>query len=250
MLRKIKRIFKKKQYDYRKKFSSYESCDKYLKNLNLYLDATNIYHDKRFTKKFFEPKDVESIERFVPASLIAALDKNKKMNILDIGGGNNPIFSYIKKSTNKSSNCFVLETEKFSNIIRKKIPQKFKNSVLYIKNISEIKKKIDIVCFISSIQYIKDYKVIIKRLIQKKPKYFVITRSFFQNKKKNFYSIEHCVPGSIHPYIFFSFQNFNSFFKKNGYNLIFQNKYNENIFSHDSVNSKTFFHKDLIFRKR
>ena len=86
-------------------------------------------------------------------------------------------------------------------------------------------------------------------LLKKKPSFFVITQPFFHNKKKNFYSIEHCVPDSIHPYIFFSFNDRNSFVKKHGYKLIFQTKYNENIFSHDNESSKSFFHKDLIFKK-
>ena len=83
---------------------------------------------------------MESIERFVPASLIA-VDKNKKMNILDIGGGNNPIFSYIKKSTNKSSNCFVLETEKFSNIIRKKYHRNLKIRFYILKIFLKLRRK-------------------------------------------------------------------------------------------------------------
>ena len=249
MFRKLNKIFKKKVFDYTKKFTSFEKADYYLQQNNLYKDTSNIYHDKRYTKKFFGPNEVESIERFLPATLIVALNKSSNINILDVGGGNNPIFSYIKKSANINTNCYVLETRKFSKLINKKIPFKFKKNVKYINKLSEIKKKIDMVCFISSIQYIKDYKKIIMSLLKKKPSFFVITRTFFHNKKKNFYSIEHCVPDSIHPYIFFSFNDLNSFFKKNGYKLIFQNKYNENIFSHDNENSKSFFHKDLIFKK-
>ncbi len=249
MLKKLKKIFKEKKFDYTKKFKNYESIDNYLKTNKLYLDKDNKYHDSRFTKKFFGPNEVESIERFLPASLIVALSKNKNINILDIGGGNNPIYSYIKKSTDISVNCYVLETSKFSKIIKKKIPSNLKSKVKYISNLSDVKKKLDIVCFISSIQYLRDYEKIVEKLTRQKPNFFIITRTFFQDKKENYYSIENCVPGSIHPYIFFSLDKLKKLFKKNGYTLIFQNKYNENTFSHDSENSKLFFHKDLVFKR-
>jgi putative methyltransferase (TIGR04325 family) len=243
MLKKIKKYFKKKEFNYTKKFKTYELAQKHLKNLN-------IYFDKRFTKKFFEPKDVEAIERFYVASIIVALHKKKKLNILDIGGGNNPIFSYIKKSTDISVDCTILETNKFSKIIKKKVPDYLKKCIKYISDIREIKKKIDIVCFISSIQYLNNYKEIIINLKKYGPEYFIITRSFFHTNKSNFYSIEHCVPGTVHPYIFFSFKDLKLFFNQNGYKLIFQNKYNSNIYSHDSFRSNLFYHKDLVFKKK
>ncbi len=243
MLRKIKRIFKKKSYNYTKKFKTYSLAENYL-------DKKNLYFDKRYTKKFFGPENVESLERFYAASIIAALLNKKRLNILDIGGGNNPIFSYIKKSTGISTYCTVLETKKFVNIISKKVPSKFKKYIKYISDIDKIKKKIHIVCFISSIQYLKDYEKIILKLKKNKPEYFIITRTFFHKKKENYYSLEHGIPGSIHPYIFFSFQKMKNFFNKNGYNLFFQNSYNYNVFSHDSVDKKTFYHKDLVFKRK
>ena len=134
--------------------------------------------------------------------MIAALSINNKINILDIGGGNNPIFSHIKKSTNISTYCTVLETKKFSDLINKKVPAHFKKYIKYISSLDQIKKKINIVCFMSSIQYIKNYKEIILHVKKFNPKYFIISRTFFHRYKENFYSIEHTVPGSIHPYIF------------------------------------------------
>ena len=243
MLRKIKRIFKKKTYNYTKKFKSYELAEKFL-------ETKKTYFDKRFVNKFYSPGKVESLERFYASSVISALWKKKILNILDIGGGNNPISSYIEKSTGKSNYCYVLETKRFAEIIQKKVPVKYKKKVRYIYNLNQIKKKIDMVCFISSIQYFKNYKKIILELKKYKPEYFIITRTFFQKKNSNFYSIEHCIPGSLHPYIFFSFSKFHKFFNKNGYDLIFQNSYNSNIFTHDSIDSKKFAHKDLVFKRK
>ena len=72
MLRKIKRIFKKKSYNYTKKFKSYDLAENSI-------DKLNLYYDKRYTKKFFGPENVESVERFYAASVIAALFKKKKV---------------------------------------------------------------------------------------------------------------------------------------------------------------------------
>ncbi len=242
MLRKIKRILKKKSFNYTKKFKTYSLAENFL-------NKRNLYFDKRYTKKFFGPEHVDSVERFYAASIISVLSNKKKLNILDIGGGNNPIFSYIKKSTGLSTYCTVLETKKFANIISKKVPQKFRKYIKYKSDINKIKKKFDIVCFISSIQYLKNYEKIILELKKYKPEFFIITRTFFHKKKENFVSIEHAVPGSSHPYIFFSFEKMKNLFNKNGYKLIFQNNYNFDIFTHDSVKQKTFFHKDLVFKR-
>jgi putative methyltransferase (TIGR04325 family) len=242
MIKKIKNYFKKKKYDYTKKFTTYNSAQNYL-------TKNNIYFDTRHLRKFDSPSDVEAIERFYAPALIAALSINNKINILDIGGGNNPIFSHIKKSTNISTYCTVLETKKFSDLINKKVPAHFKKYIKYISSLDQIKKKINIICFMSSIQYIKNYKEIILHVKKFNPKYFIISRTFFHRYKENFYSIEHTVPGSIHPYIFFSFEKLVIFFKKAGYELIFHNKYNLNIFSHDTVNENSFCHRDLVFKR-
>ena len=130
------------------------------------------------------------------------------------------------------------------------MPTKYKKKVKYINNLDQIKRKVDIVCFISSIQYLKNYEKIILKLKKYKPEYFIITRTFFHKNNYNFYSIEHGIPGSVHPYIFFSFHRLKNFFSRNGYNLIFQNNYNSNVFSHDSIDSKKFSHKDLVFKKK
>ena len=242
MLRKIKRIFKKKSFNYTKKFKTYDLAESSI-------DKNKFYFDKRYTKKFFGPDQVESLERFYAASIISALFKKKRLNILDIGGGNNPIFSYIKKSTGISTYCIVLETEKFVKLVSKKVPLKFRKFIKYVSNIDKIEKKIDIVCFISSIQYFKDYEKIILKLKKHKPEYFIITRTFFHKKKENYFSLEHGIPGSTHPYIFFSFSKMKNFFNRNGYNIIFQNDYNFNIFTHDTVDKKTFSHKDIVFKR-
>ena len=133
MLSKIKKIFKKKQYDFKEVFKNYAAAQKYLNG--------QIYLDYRAVSKFYLPKDVEAEERFFAPCLIISLIKKKKINVLDIGGGNNPIFSYIKKSTKKFFFCDILESDKFLNSIKFKIPKNISRYVKYHNNLKSIKKK-------------------------------------------------------------------------------------------------------------
>ena len=65
------------------------------------------YFDYRFTK-FEGPNKVELIDRFYIAALLPALLNKKKPLIIDIGGGSNPVYSYIEKATNIKTKCIVL----------------------------------------------------------------------------------------------------------------------------------------------
>ena len=128
MIKKIKNYFKKRTFDYTKKFKSYEFAENYL-------TINNIYFDKRHIRKIDEPNDVEAIERFYAPALIAALSSRKKINILDIGGGNNPIYSHIKKSTKIRQivmiNYIFIRQRKFLDCINK---SKFKISIFWYIN--------------------------------------------------------------------------------------------------------------------
>ena len=136
-----------------------------------------------------------------------ALNKKKPV-IIDIGGGSNPVYSYIKKTTNISTKCFVIDTEKLVKIIEKKIPKKYKSDVKYISSIDKLKiKSFDIVYFNSSMQYLENYEQMMKRLIKLNPKFVLISYTPFNKRKKNYFSVQFGVPGSIHPIIFFHQKN-------------------------------------------
>ena len=106
----IKKIIK--QNTYVGKFNSYKEA-KSLSNQKI-----KDYIDKNSIKKIYTHLDVEVKNRHYVASLLVsifgALNKNnKELNILDIGGGEYPVISFIKNSTNVKINCFVLETNFF-----------------------------------------------------------------------------------------------------------------------------------------
>ena len=234
---KLSKYFKKKTIpDYGKKFNSYKKA----KN---YSDSIGEYFDNRFTK-FEGPEKIKLIDRFYIASFLPSIVKRKKPVVIDIGGGPNPIYSYIKKATNITVKCFVLDTKKLVNIIKNKLPKKFKSYVKYVSSLDEIKfKNVDIVYFNSSLQYLEHYEQMIKKLTKFQPKYILISYTPFNKRNKNYYSIQYGVPGSIHPIIFFSPKKLIKLMKKMKYNNIYKNNYR--------ITSKndSFYYGDLLFTK-
>jgi putative methyltransferase (TIGR04325 family) len=204
-----------------------------------------VYFDKELNKLLL-PEEVVVTDRFaIPSVLVAILNKNT--TILDVGGANQPIICHIKQTTKLDASCYVLETYEFLKNFSSKNYEKLK--IKYIDSIDAINKKIDIVVFNSSFQYIYNYKKFLKKIFHLNPKYIVITRTNFHNESKNYYSIETGLRGSTHPYLFFSFTKLKYFFLRNNYQLIFNNKYNIGKYKHLNVKSDSYFHKDLIFSR-
>ena len=77
------------------------------------------------------------------------------------------------------------------------------------------------------LQYFKDYKLFLQKIFKKKPKYiFFSGTSFFKDnieKEKWIVKQTNILPHTVYLY-FFNFNKFKTFFKKNGYKLVFQQK--------------------------
>tara|TARA_Y100000996_G_scaffold361967_1_gene305085 strand:- start:362 stop:1087 length:726 start_codon:yes stop_codon:yes gene_type:complete len=225
--------------DYGKKFTSFKDAKRFSAN-------GGIYFDKRFTK-FEGPKNVDLVDRFYVASILPSLLNIKKISILDMGGGPNPIYSYIKKSTNVSTKCYVLDTPKLVKILKHKVPKQFRSDVRYITHLSEIKlKKLDIVYFNSSMQYLENYQGLIKKISRFKPSYILIGYTPMHSSNKNYYSVQYGVPGSEHPIIFFSLKKLKKLMNNLKYKNIYENKYNNIIKNSDFNNC---YYADLLFKK-
>ncbi len=235
---KLSKYFKKKSNpDYGQKFTSYKKAQNFSNNIGEYFDY-------RFTK-FEGPDKVKLTERFYVGALLPSLINKKKPVVIDIGGGPNPVYSYIEKATNIKTKCFVLDTKKLVKIIKNNIPKRFKLNVKYISSLDEIKlKSVDIVYFNSSIQYLENYEELMKRLVKLNPKFISISYTPFNNRKKNYFSIQFGVPGSVHPIIFFSPEKLIMFMKKMKYKDVFKNNYQINPINKD------FYYGDILFKKK
>lgn len=234
------KIFYKKTYQYRGRYNNYLLAQKAPA-------ANKIYEDNFCNSKFNFPNEVVVTDRFAITATLCGMLHKSKINVLDYGGGYNSVFSYIKQSTNKVVNCFILESDIFFQNFENRIPKKFKKYIKYISSLNEINKNLDLITFNSSLQYIYNYEVILKKIFLLKSPYIVITRTNFHNEKKNYFSIETGIKGSQHPYIFFSLEKLKKFFLKNKYKLIFNNKYNIGRYKHIDMKHDSYFHKDLIF---
>ena len=235
---KLSKYFKKKpKPEYGRKFNTYKKAQNFSNNIGEYFDY-------RFTK-FEGPNKVELIDRFYIAALLPALLNKKKPVVVDIGGGSNPVYSYIEKATNIKTKCIVLDTQKLVRIIKKKIPKKFKSNVKYISSLNELKlKNVDVVYFNSSMQYLENYEQMMKRLVKLNPKFVLISYTPFNKRKKNYFSVQFGVPGSIHPIIFFSPKKLIMFMKKMKYKNIFKNSYKVSKFN------KEYYYGDILFKKK
>ena len=156
----ITKLFKSSSYQYKSKFDTYSKAK----------EASSIYYDKNSTKKFLGPDDVEVSGRFNIIPLLALSLKKKNIKILDYGGGANPVYSYIENATNIKTKTYVIEQENFCNVIKRKIPNKFKKYIKYESSIKKLNQKyFDIICFNSSLQYLENYESLVSRLIKFNP---------------------------------------------------------------------------------
>ena len=235
----ILNLFRREGYHYSGKYTTYKEAQKFSKT----------YNDKNSMKKFFTPEDVEVSGRFNILPILVLSYKKGNITILDYGGGANPAYSYIENSTKIETQTYVIEQENFCKKIIKKIPNRFKNRVLYYRSLNQLGTlDLDIACFNSSIQYLENYKEILDNIIKLNPLYILITRTNFHNGEENYYALEHYPVGSSHPYIFFSYRRFTELLESNNYNLVFSNKYNVNKYKHKSIDGSTFYHRDMLFK--
>jgi len=241
----IKKIIK--QNTYVGKFNSYKEA-KSLSNQKI-----KDYIDKKSTKKIYTHLDIEIKNRHYVApllvSIFATLNKNnKELNLLDIGGGEFPVISFIKNSTNVKINCFVLETDFF--IKNSIVPTIYKKNLKYISSLLFLpKKKISIVVFNSSIQYFEKYELILEKIFKLQPLYIVLTKTTFQDSHKDYFTLQKNIKPNIFPNRFFSFFKLRKFFESKKFKLIFKAKHLVK-YKHNFINNKNFYELDLIFKRK
>ena len=174
----ITQYIKEDGYHYSGKFRSYKQAQKF----------SGKYNDENSTSKFLTPKDVQATGRFNILPILVLSINKPNINILDYGGGANPVYSYIKNSTNKETHTFVIEQEKFCKKIKNKIPKEYEKRVKYISSLDHLgKNNFDIICFNSSIQYLEDYKQKLNKIFKLNPLYVLITKTNFHMGEENYF---------------------------------------------------------------
>ena len=154
---------------------------------------------------------------------------------------------YILKTTNKKVNFQILEDKNFE--LKKGVPEEHKKFISYHKNLDQLNfENIYSVIFSGSIQFIENYDLILDEIFKNKIPYVFITETIFTNMQSNIVTLENNMENVTFPNIFFSFEKFNDLFLSKNYKLIYKTKRKTNKYTHNMINQKDFFVRDLIYK--
>ena len=236
-------VKKKTPFTFLNIYKSYQEANSSSKNNDNYI--TKEYQKKT---QLSDLNDLEVSDRFNIVPLFCALvlkKENENDLFLEVGGGNNPIFLYILKSSNKKYKFQILEEQNFKT----NIPQEYENYINYVYKIEDIKfNNLKVVSFTSSIQYMDNYKIILEKIFNSNIEYVFIIETFFTNKSDDIVVLQNNMMNVRFPIIFFSFKQLNELFNKNNYELIFQTKRNVGKYTHNILSKDEYFLKNLIFK--
>jgi len=177
----------------------------------------------------------------VPIFLVG--NNKTKFNILDIGGGFNSCFKYIKFSTNIDINVTVLERLEIVDDIYKH--SEVNKELIYLNNIPDT--KFDIIYYGSSFQYFLHSNQIFADILKINPEYIIISETTFTINNYDIFSFQVNMFPSIIPYKINSLFKVKSQFNKNGYSIIYESRRSTG--KHKHLNQSEIFTSDLIFKK-
>lgn len=253
---KLKKIFYylkskiKYRYAFKGKFKSYEEAMQNQKldqlNYNKFLDE---YYLNR-AREFRDHSKVNIYGRFLFATdFIKAIEKNK-IKIFEIGGGNNPVISYLKLTCQKKFFSYILEIEQFVKYIQDKIPKYYIKDTKYITNYKNINiNNFDIAYFGSSLQYVYKLDELLEFIFTSNIKHIIVTDIFLTLEKKNFFVLGYADKPLVMPNQFIPYDDFIAKFKKNKYSVTREIKKSAKEYTHSSINNKTYHLYDFIFTK-
>ena len=250
MLKKIFRFFKKKK-KYILLAEEYKNYDLAKKNI---ISDTN-YLNLEMIKKinFSENIEKSTFNRHFFTSNFCSKEKNIN-NILEFGAGAEPTFKYIIKENKNEILNYVIETKELVNEI--KIPKNLLKNLVYLNDFKTLDfNLIDIVIFNSSIQYIEDFENILKKIVDYKIKYVVITDTVFSDFDEDIFALQINIRPTKFVYIILSFKKIHDYFIKKNYKLIQcitekkhlgESKEIEKI--HETISNENLNFKNLIFK--
>lgn len=243
MLQKIFKYLRFRQYVYWNIYDCLSDAKEEFKIHEYYVD------DNQNQKDFQEYKRKKDLyfkvrESFIPIFISSlSLDEIK---ILDIGGGYNPVYDYVKDSTNQKINVTVLEKKTVVNTIYQLISEK-----INLNYIDDLNKKnlsnFDIIYFGSSFQYFLDNDTIITEISNLNAPYIIITDSCFLEKRKSFITLQVNTYPLIVPQRLNNIDEIINKFKMYDYNLIYKSKRKSG--KHNLLLKGEYFTRDLIFKK-
>lgn len=191
MISLIKKILRKKKY-FSGPYKSWEIAQSKSNgyNSNEIFEKVKISADKIKKNQIgYERDSVILLDDDYDQNILSIFDnfldeKYKVLNILDFGGSIGSLYFKYRKKINLSFNWSIIEQQNFVNEGIKNFQN---NELNFFYNIEDYasKHKVDVVLLSSTLQYLKNYKDIIFKLIDLNPKYIIILKTPFSTKKNN-----------------------------------------------------------------
>ena len=225
-----KKIFKRALNDYQfsgvyKDFQSVTSTNNVRKtwDTNAWIDLNKKKHDaiEKLNQNFDTGTGVSELDPYcLPiVTIINDLASNKKINILDFGGGSGNVYFSLKKFlTNKSNvNWHIVDAKPLQDLGRSYV--KPGDNCFFYDSIENIGLKgFDIILTSSTLQYIESHNELLSNLLSYKPQYIFFLR-LLASKEKKFITKQN-VHGVNTPCHFIEIKNLINICNKFGYNNI------------------------------
>ena len=218
------------------------SCNTYIGTIEKFKD---FQHEKVLPKSEIRSQ----ICNLLPMLVATFLDKQNEITILDWGGGMGTSYINCLNSINCTNiKYYVVDLMENIELGRKIFPKEY--NIHFLENISAL-KKVDIVYVGSALQYIPNYRALLIELINKAPKYILLT-DHFMGGAKTYATAQINMPGRRIAYWIFELKEIIQLFKEHNYNLIYRSV-NYQPF-HDFNNFPEYYRVDdscnLLFSKK
>lgn len=144
--------------------------------------------------------------------------KKDKINVLDFGGGLGLSYTCLKENTKKELNYHIVETKK--NVVAGRTVFIDEAGLSFYTDATDVKNDIDVAYIRTSLQYARDWKSTLEKILQLKPKYLILAHlsagdvpTYLTLQKWSSYNI---------PYWFINKEDLVNCVSNKEYNLIFE----------------------------
>ena len=236
-----------KKYVYYGEFASHEEALIFAKSSQSYGDKS--YDNHSISRINFSEKITNGRNAIVPLILALSNLRNKKgAKILDYGGGVNPIFAHLSEREKEKIKCYVIERKELYEKLNNNVPEHLKNNLIYINSLNDL-KKIDLIYFGSSIQYIPNYESLLSDLLKLCPEFIIFSESIFTNDGRDYFVIQSNMKRNSFPNHFISEQAIVKELSNYGYQCIYNKPAGGN-HSHKTIDKSTYSSRSIIFRRK
>jgi putative methyltransferase (TIGR04325 family) len=232
--------------NYKKAVEKINKSKKYKK----FKETHNLFNKQDLELNQLKTSDIINKNRDLILPIFTSFFK-KKIELLDFGGGASPAALSVMGMCKINIKTTVVERKHLVDYINKNlISKELKKYITYTHTLKNIQlKKFNVVYFGSYIQYFKNHTTLLKQFFVNKIDTIIISDTFFNFTKKDFYSLQIQERNHLYPNKFLSFYSTIKLFKKNGYKLIFSSTNSKNIYKHSMLKNDEFELKTLIFSK-